>query len=254
LAWNFSKKRLAQFAVLAVMAGEFSSAAADVLILRSVGPSARNYPPGRRVPDSASFTLRPGDSVVVLAGGGTRTFRGPGTFSAAGPARAGLAGQSQVRRNTGAVRGSGDTAVLRPSDVWQVDVTQTGRACVPAGRRPVLWRPVADRAVRLTITPQTGAAQTVNWNQGQATLAWPASVPIVDGASYQLSWPGAAAPTRLTTRTLTGLSVDNVDAVASALVANQCGGQLDVLIATREARDASPAPARGGSVGGSGNR
>lgn len=246
--WSSNKKRFAQFAFLAFMAGEISYAAADVLILRSVGPSARNYPPGRRVPDSASFTLRPGDSVVVLAGGGTRTFRGPGTFSATGAARAGGTAQSQVRRNTGAVRGSGDSPVRRPSDVWHVDVTQSGRACVPAGLRPTLWRPSSDRAVRLTITPQTGASQTVSWSQGQATLDWPAAIPIVDGASYQLSWTGGAGPTRLTARTLTGLPVNNVEAVATALVANQCRGQLDVLIATRELQDA--APASGGRSGG----
>jgi hypothetical protein len=41
-------KRFTQFALLAFMAGELSYAAAEVLVLRSVGPSARRYPPEPR--------------------------------------------------------------------------------------------------------------------------------------------------------------------------------------------------------------
>jgi hypothetical protein len=236
-----------QFGLLAMVAGEFSAAAADVLILRAVGPSARNYPAGRRVPDTASFTLRPGDSVVVLAGGATRTFRGPGTYSANGAGRSNALASNAtgVRRQTGAVRGAGDQPVSHPSDVWQTDVTMSGRTCVLAGRRPILWRPSSERAVQLTITPQTGAAQTVAWRAGQSTLEWPASIPIVDNASYQISWTGGTSPTRLTARTLTAVQPTNLDAVATALVTNQCRGQLDVLIATRDAEAAATGGGRG---------
>ena len=241
MALSLRKRRLVQFAVLAVAAGEVSYAAAEVLILRSVGPSARNFPAGRRVADKTSFNLRPGDTVVVLANGATRTFRGPGTYAATGPVRRGtqVAGGGNVRRQTGAVRDAGLPAVplTQPTDIWQFDVSQSGRACVLPGRRPVLWRPQSSRAVRITITPQNGTAQTLNWNAGQATLEWPASIPVVDGASYQLSWPGAASPIRVTTRTLTGLSLSNVDAVASAFLTNNCRSQLDALIATRAAPD-----------------
>jgi hypothetical protein len=241
LSWISKNKRFAQFALLAFAAGEISYAAADVLILRSVGPSARNYPAGKKVPDNTSFALRPGDSIVVLAGGGTRTFRGPGTFNANAPTTpGGLAAAAGVRRQTGAVRGGAEAEVRRPTDVWQVDISQSGRACVPAGRRPTLWRSNSQQTVALTITPQTGAAQTVNWTQGQATVDWPAAIPIVDGATYQLSWTGGTAPTRLTARTLTGITVTNLEAVATALIEKECRGQLDVLIASRS----------GGSAGG----
>lgn len=229
-----NRKRLAQFAVLAVMAGEVSYAAAQVLVLRSGGPSARRYPAGQRLPDNTTFTLRPGDSVVVLAGGGTRTFRGPGTFSATGPARGALASSGR-RINTGAVRGPGEGAEpVQPSDIWHLDVTRTGRACVATGVRPILWRPTAEQAVQLTITPQTGAPQTVNWPRGQQTMAWPAAIPVADNASYQLSWSGAVSPTRITTRTVAALPASDVEGLATALIDNQCRGQLDVLIAQRE--------------------
>lgn len=231
MARALNRKRLAQFAVLAVMAGEVSYAAADVLVLRSVGPSARRYPAGQRLPDNASFTLRPGDSISVLARGGTRTFRGPGTFSATGPARGTTLASTGPRRNTGAVRGEdGPVAVARPSDVWHVDVTQSGRACVVPGVRPTLWRPTANSAVQLTITPQTGAPQTVTWARGQQTLAWPASVPVTDNASYQLSWTGSTSPTRITTRMLARLRPNDVEGLATALLQAQCRGQLDVFV------------------------
>jgi hypothetical protein len=240
---HFKGKRLAQFALLAFMAGELSYAAAQVLVLRSVGPSAGRYPAGQRLPDNASFTLRPGDAVTVLAGGGTRTFRGPGTYSASGPARAGGTASAGPRRMTGAVRGSGDAPVLRPDEIWQVDVTQSGRACVVAGQRPTLWRPSADNAVQLTITPPTGAPQTVNWARGQKTLGWPSSLPVTDNASYQLSWTGGASPTRLTTRTLGPVPGNDMGALASAFITNQCRGQLDVLIAKNEVKEAPAKPA-----------
>jgi hypothetical protein len=242
---HFKGKRFAQFALLAFMAGEISYVAAEVLVLRSVGPSAGRYKAGQRLPDNTSFTLRPGDAVTVLAGGGTRTFRGPGTYSANGPARAGGTASVGPRRNTGAVRGTGDVTVARPDDIWHVDVTQSGRACVAVGQRPTLWRPTADRAVQLTITPPTGAPQTVNWAVGQKTVAWPASIQVADNASYQLSWTGATSPTRLTTRTLPAVPRNNMEALATAFITNQCRGQLDVLISKNEVREAGASPTGG---------
>jgi len=243
---QFKAKRLTQFALLAFMAGEVSYVAAEVLVLRSVGPSARRYQAGQRLPDSTSFTLRPGDAITVLAGGGTRTFRGPGTYSASGPARAGGFASAGPRRQAGATRGSGDApAVQRPEDVWQVDVTQGGRACVPTGRGPTLWRPTADQAVQLTITPATGAARTVTWARGQKTLAWPSALPVSDNATYQISWTGAASPVRLTTRTLAAVPANNLEALATAFITNQCRAQLDVLIAKNELADAGGAPGGG---------
>ena len=238
-------KRLAQFAMLAMMTGEASYLAAEVLVLRSVGPSARRYAAGQRLPDNTIFSLRPGDQIVVLSGAGTRTLRGPGNCNASGAGCTGRLASGQVRVGTGAVRGDPPVAGPQPTDVWQVNVTQSGRACVVAGAYPTLWRPSAERAVQLTITPQTGAAQTVTWAQGQTTLPWPTSVPIVDGASYQLNWTGNASPTRLTVKSVQQVAASNTAALATALLGSQCRGQLDTLIATHDA----DRPAPGGTTG-----
>ena len=236
-------KRFAQFAVLAMITGEVSYLAAEVLVLRSVGPSARRYTAGQRLPDNATFSLRPGDTVVVLSGAGTRTLRGPGTCNASGAGCTGRLASGQVRVGTGATReGPVGAPEPVPTDVWQVNVTQSGRACVTAGGSPVLWRPSAERAVELTITPQTGAAQTVTWARGQSTLVWPASVPVVDGASYQLNWTGGSSPTRLTVKSLQPAAAGDRFGLATALIGANCLGQLDTINAVHDVDTAAAAP------------
>jgi hypothetical protein len=240
----FGNRRLARFALAVALAGTSSAAIADVLVLRSNGPTAGRYSPGQRLPDNASFALRPGDSVTILTRGGTRTFRGPGTFSATGAATGQGLTFSGPRRATGAVRGNPAAAsspLPQPSDVWHLDVSRSGRACLAPGSRPTLWRPDAGAAVQLTITPPTGAPQTLNWPAGQPTLPWPAAVRIADGASYQLSWTGAPTPRRLTLRTLSASPAGD-EALASALIANDCSNQLSVFIADRAIQAGSPTP------------
>ena len=58
-----------------------ASAAANVLVVRSSGSSAKAYPPGRSLPDNARIVLRRGDTLTVLDGNGTRVLRGAGTYS-----------------------------------------------------------------------------------------------------------------------------------------------------------------------------
>ncbi|MEO7178433.1 MAG: hypothetical protein ABIW83_06285, partial [Allosphingosinicella sp.] len=59
-----------------------SAATADILVVRSSGPSAKSFPPGRRLPESARISLKTSDQLIVLDGRGTRIIRGPGTFTA----------------------------------------------------------------------------------------------------------------------------------------------------------------------------
>ena len=87
MAQILTRRSLASAASVALALGAASSAAAEVLILQAQGPNAsRRYRAGSRLPDSTLFNLRYGDTLVVLASGGTRTFRGLGTFSVIQPA------------------------------------------------------------------------------------------------------------------------------------------------------------------------
>ena len=36
------------------------------VVVRSAGPSAKSYPPGKALPDNAKIALQPGDSVTVV--------------------------------------------------------------------------------------------------------------------------------------------------------------------------------------------
>ena len=70
---------MAAGACIALSGPAFSKA----LVVRSAGPSAKTYPPGKALPDSAKISLQPGDSLTVLGPGSKRTLRGPGTFATA---------------------------------------------------------------------------------------------------------------------------------------------------------------------------
>jgi len=237
LSWdrNSALRRVAFTALLAAVA---LPAAANVLIVRSTGPSAGAYPAGRSLPDNARLNLRAGDTVIVLGGAGTRTFRGPGTFSPSAAVQAGartFAAADGRRARIGAVRGAG--IVPHSPTIWHVDVTQSGTFCLASTSRVQLWRPDATVPTALTIAGAGGAPRTVRWPAGQATVAWPAALPIANGASFSIAQSGVAVPTQVTFRTL-AREPANLEGVAAALIANGCQGQLDVLVESQP--DLSP--------------
>jgi hypothetical protein len=214
-------------------------AAANVLVVRSTGPSAAAYPPGRSLPDNARLTLRGGDSVIVLGAGGTRVFRGPGVFSPSAALQAGgatLIAANGQRARIGAVRSAG--IVPHSPTLWHVDVTQSGTFCLSSPSHVRLWRPDSSGPATLTITGAGGAPRNVRWAAGQATAAWPTAVPIANGATFSIAQSGVAVPTQVTFRMLAHEPAD-MQSVASALIANGCQGQLDVLVETQP--DLSPA-------------
>jgi hypothetical protein len=63
--------------------GLATAASAELLVIARAGPSAAQYPIGRRLPDNHRFALRQGDRVTLLHNGGGRvTLRGPGVGTA----------------------------------------------------------------------------------------------------------------------------------------------------------------------------
>ena len=140
-------------ACMALSGPAFSKA----LVVRSAGPSAKAYPPGKALPDSAKISLQPGDSLTILGPGSKRTLRGPGTFTtASGDAQAMTASK---RARFGAMR-TGDLA-LNPSP-WNLDVTQSGTMCIGASGLQ-MWRPNSEEAAKLSISTDCGPATTVDW-------------------------------------------------------------------------------------------
>lgn len=249
-------RRLVQFAVLALAAGEISAAAAEVLVLRAEGPRAsRAYRTGTRHADNAIFELRPGDSLVVLGSGGTRNWRGPGYYSIVQPARPlVLANGQQVRVQTGVVRNIAPEPGVAPTDVAEYDIGRAGRLCVASGAAPLLWRPRGGGAARVTIATAGGASHGFDWAAGTSTMAWPSSLPVTDGATYILTSSRAARPVRITLKVLPRATSADTGALAARLLEARCTAQLDTLIATRADPDApvlaEPAPRanRGGAT------
>lgn len=217
-----------------------TSAIAEVLVLRSVGPSSTRYPVGRRFPDNASFTLRSGDMISLLTPQGTRVFRDQGQFFANRSYPGGRAGPAQVRIDIGGTRGPDEsgTAINMPDSPWSFAAYARGNLCFPAAGRPMLWRSNTTREINMVVADAGGREHRVAWPAGEAVVAWPASLEIRANAPYRLRMPGAQ-PQRIWLRPIAnGHGLDR-DALARALVAARCEEQ----IATFAALNLAPAPA-----------
>ncbi|ODU71538.1 MAG: hypothetical protein ABT11_03495 [Novosphingobium sp. SCN 66-18] len=229
------------------------SALAQAIVVRSTGPSAAEYPQGRKLPANASVTLRAGDRLTVLDKAGTRVLSGPGSFAlngainrneTAGSALASLTVRTPgARVRTGAVRGAplaASTAEANaPDSVWYVDVSKGGTFCVADPTAVVLWRPNRASEGAGKLLSADGSMADVAWKAGSALKLWPvASVPVVDGQSYTFSNPvGPTVKIRL--KLLPSVPSEDM-AVASVFADNGCNAQLDVI-----ANSAAPQAAGG---------
>jgi hypothetical protein len=225
-----------------------TAASAEILVVRSVGPSAKLFPPGKSLPDNIQMSLKAGDVLVVLDGRGTRTLKGPGSFSPSAPAQATRTAMAaatpapQRRARIGAVRGiESGPSDARPATLWHVDVKKSSNICLAEKGKATLWRADAAKPVTLTIARSGAAAHKVEWPAGEANLSWPSEIEMVEGADYNLTWDGAAQPTRLKFKTLPSKPVGLED-TASLLIKNGCDAQLDHLIETVKVPE-EPAPA-----------
>jgi hypothetical protein len=247
---HYDKRRMRHLAAAVLLAG-CAPAAADVLVVRATGPSAKSYPPGRSLPDEAAITLKANDQLVVLDSKGTRTLRGPGTFKPSAPAQiaAGttlraLAGQRQRQARVGAVRGPG-TSAPRPFTIWHVDVSKSSNVCIADANSVILWRADASAPVELTITRvRDGVSREVTWAAGQPTLAWPSDLPILESDDYRLTWSASTIPTTFKFRTVAP-APPSIEGVTSSLIKNGCAAQLDLLIDTVKLADSPTAPPAG---------
>jgi len=224
--------------MIAAVAGPVSAA---TLVVRSAGPSAKSYPPGKAIPDATPIVLQANDQVVVLDGRGTRTLRGPGTFSpvaasgSAADTRSTLsslvAQRSDRRARIGAVR-SMSAAPARSPNIWFVDIDRSTTVCVADPAAVTMWRAGVPKPEKVTVTrTPAGTSETLTWAKDAPTAPWPVSMPIADGAEYSISVPGAAQPTNVRFAILdTGLH--GLEDLASMLIKRGCTAQLDLLIET----------------------
>ena len=202
-----------------------TAATAAVVVVRSLGPSAKAYPPGKTLPEGAKINLQGGDVVTVLGPSSAKTLRGPGSFDAKEVALASAAGQ---RGRFGALR---STEVAHSPSIWDVDVSQSGKFCVADPAKLQLWRPESDGAGKVTISSADGKTQPLSWAAGKALAAWPSALPLTSGARYQLEGGDAADKNNVELVIVKAPPNDLVGA-AQVLIANGCQNQLELLVSS----------------------
>jgi hypothetical protein len=196
---------------------------ATPLVVRSLGPSAKAYPPGRAVGENVPVVLKAGDVVTVLAPSGARTLRGPGTFKVAG---GGSGPPFNPRSRFGAMRG---VDVPPAPGLFDVDVSRSGNVCLADARQVLLWRPVSSADATLELVPAAGAGEKIAWAAGSMMQRWPQQLPIADGAQYSVKFADEGQARRLTFKTLAAVGEDPT-ALAAALIDKGCDAQLDLLV------------------------
>lgn len=215
-------KLLMAGAALAAAVGS-SAAVASVVVVKSLGPSSRAYPPGKTLPESAKIQLQGGDVVTVLGPAAAQTLRGPGNFAAG---QVNLASAGIKRGRFGALRAA---EVAKNPSIWDLDVTQSGKMCVTSAGKVQLWRPENEAEVKLNIRSADGKSQEVDWAAGKESTVWPAALPIASGAEYQIEWPETGDKSTVTFVTVASAPADLVGA-AQMLIEHGCQHQLDLLV------------------------
>ncbi|RJF93162.1 hypothetical protein [Sphingomonas cavernae] len=240
----FSTDRILMRGAIAIacLTGLGGVALADTLVVRAGGPSARSYPAGKTLPANAKITLVAGDSLTVLDSKGTRTLRGPGTYSAEASAGAQsntsfsrlVSTQNKRRARTGAVRGTDRTA--RPSNLWDVDTGRSTTMCVAETAGLRLWRSDKEGDAVLTLTNDaSGKSTRVTFRSGTQEAGWPADMPVAEGTRYTLTRAAQATPVKIAFARFAG-DVQDPANTASALLAKGCSAQYDLLVAALEAQ------------------
>jgi hypothetical protein len=209
-------------AAVAIALGSTASLA-NVVVVRSLGPSSKEYPPGKTLPETAKITLQGGDVVTVIGPSSAQTLRGPGNFDAKQVTLASAAGQ---RGRFGALRAA---EVAHNPSIWDVDATAGGKVCVAEKSPLQLWRADSEAPITVQIRSADGQSQQLSWAAGKALAPWPAALPIKSGAQYSLEWPDGGDSSKLDVVTVADPPQDLVGA-AQVLLENGCQKQLDLLV------------------------
>ena len=218
------RAKLMLWGAAAAIALSSTAAMANVVVVKSLGPSAKAYPPGKTLPETAKITLQGGDVLTVLGPASAQTLRGPGNFDAKQVALASAAAQ---RGRFGALRAA---EVAHNPSIWDIDLSQSGRVCVSNASAVQAWRPDSEAATTVKIRSSDGKSQDLSWAAGKALAPWPASLPITGGTEYQVEWPDGADSSKLDVITVNSLPTDDLVGAAQILIQNGCQKQLDLLV------------------------
>lgn len=207
---------------IAIACGSTASVA-NVVVVKSLGPSAKTYPPGKTLPESAKIILLGGDVVTVIGPSSAQTLRGPGNFDAKQVALSSAAGQ---RGRFGALRAS---EVAHNPSIWDIDASAGGKVCVADSSKLQLWRADSEGPITVQIRSADGKSEAMSWPAGKALAPWPSALPVTNGTAYSVEWPDGGDSSKLDVVTVSNPPTDLVGA-AQVLLANGCQKQLDLLV------------------------
>lgn len=226
-------------AAAAMLAGTvmWAGAAQAGVVVKASGPSASQYPVGKKLDDAASVTLKAGDSITVLTANGTKVITGPGQFTV------GVRGESKrstfavltrqaanTRVRTGAVRsGTSSAAPMNPS-LWNMDVTKPGKFCLANASQVTFWRPVtAGERTYVLGSGKSDYLVQVKFDDGAAQASLAADkLPLDANRSYRLSNEAGGAPQPVEFVVLDAVP-DSADGLAAVLAEKGCNAQLTML-------------------------
>jgi hypothetical protein len=232
-----ARRALAGAAAIGLAASAVAAHAA-IIVVRSNGPSASAFPPGKSLPSSTAIVLKAGDVITVLDATGTRVLRGPGKIPVSGTGQANVNGIAALiadtgarQSRTGATRGA-NVVAPHPGNLWYVDVTRGGNFCVGNVKALALWRANSDLAASVSVMAMGSSGAHVpveiTFRPGQAVASWPlAALPVTEGSRFRLA---GATPVTIVTRLLPSTPI-SLDDAATALLDHGCTAQVDTLVA-----------------------
>lgn len=231
------KSRMAGLTLAGVVMAAPAAALAGVVV-KSTGPSSSKYPVGAKIDDSATITLKAGDSITVLTSRGTKVMKGAGTFKVGEKPKATRARFSALTRKraanrvrTGASRTGQSSATVTSPNLWYVDVTKSGTICLYDFDVVRFWRPESGSLSTYKFSQASGESSadlTFDIKDSVAPLD-PSVMPVSVGNSYTIMGPGADAEKVEVTFALIDEDYRRADQLAEALIAAGCTTQLAQL-------------------------
>ncbi len=253
MRWIKKSKAAALASLCLIAAIPFAGLQAEPVVIKYDGPNSQNYKPGKKLLPTAKISLKAGEILTVLDERGTRTLRGPGTFSASSAVSASsvsntnlasLIKTSSIRRaRTGAVRGETppQQTQLSPS-LWYVDISKSAKFCVADFQSVQLWRSGAtDTQPAVTIASPSGSNATVKFGKSRTTVRWPSAIAPVDGGKYTIAGPGNADKISIEMVKIDVTGEERLDTLAVKLLERGCQAQSELLAATFAQAEPSPA-------------
>lgn len=139
-----------------------------------------------------------------------------------------VSGEGKDASQLGAIR---DAASARGRDPYRIDVSASGSQCAIEGKDLTLWMPRGEKLEKIWFERKgSSEAAVVRWPAGESEQPWPKSMPVTDGATYQLLLQPAKTETELTLRVIPAAFAANKAILAGAMGARGCDSQAIAVL------------------------